>query len=120
MVKQKKQQNGAKLEVKKIPQDKVERIDEWNNTFFSNVAGFDFDGRNITIDFMRRSTRTKPDKYVEVVEHNSVILDIFHAKDFAVKFKGLVDSLEKQFGNVESPEFFKKIQTETQSKIKKV
>jgi len=119
MLKQKNNGSKGKLEIQKLKEGQVETLDEWNNTFFSTEASFNFDGRYITIDFMRRSPRAKQGKYVEVVEHNTIMLDIFHSKVFAEKFSGLMNALEKQFGNVEAPEFMKKIQSETQAQIKK-
>ena len=92
-------------------------IQEYNNTFFSTETSFNFDGRYITLDFKRVSPRSDG---TLVIEHSPVMVDVFHAKDFTEKFSGLIQQLEKQFGNIESPEFIKKFRVHAQKQIKKI
>ena len=108
-----------KVEFKSLEENQVERLHEWNSTFFSNQTNFNFDGRCITLDFQRIAPRTDPKKHVEIIEHNAVMLDIFHARDLADKFKALVDTLETQFGSIDSPQFLKKVQEQAKAQIAK-
>jgi len=118
--KEKEDVKKGKLEIKSVPPEQVETMHEMNNTFFSTQTHFEFDGRYLTMDFQRVSPRTSQGKIVTVIEHNAVMMDIFHAKDFADKFSMLIKAIENQFGNVEMPEFMKKIKSETQSQLQKI
>ena len=88
---------------------------EYDDVFFVEEISWGIGGRFLNLDFKTR----QPEEDGITVRHKPMIMDIFQAKEFAVRMLGYLQGFEKKYGKIEKPEFMEKLEKEMKKKSRK-
>lgn len=108
------------VQVKEFNSSETQRDENYSTNFFATAANWYIQGSTVSIDFLCVAPRHCQNGNVEVVDHNTILLDINHAKSFISTFRTWLDSLEAQFGPIEQPEFVKRFNEKIEGDIKQL
>jgi hypothetical protein len=105
-------------EIEAVDPQFVRREEHFNTNFFATAASLNVHGSTVSIDFLCHAPRSSHLGPAEVVEHNTVIMDIHHAKRFAQLFNQWIGELEGHFGTIDNPEFVKNFESKAPGREK--
>lgn len=101
--------------------EQTKDVEAANSAFYANNFTLQVAGRDVFIDFQRLAPRfdfTNPQKRYNVIEHQVIIINTALFKDLINAGSNSIAQLEREFGDITTPEYIQKLSEKQQELLK--